>query len=308
MSSGTTYYSSEKISGDMSGSAIEPLDTTISCAFEQEYEKFVGQHEPQPQRNQRHHHHRGCGGGGGSSANNLNVHVGGGGGGAHASDLAKGIKACSQIGIMQPLEQLHTANLALGIRLERMFESIFRAWGTFVARHPCKVIAASVVISSWLALGVFTHFKVTTDPVDLWVPAGSQARSDMEYFNSKFWKFYRIEQVIIEPVNVAPFVGKDYLLDTPGINQTYGPVFNQSFLLEAYQLYESILNLTALHPSGQTTVSLTDICYKPLGGDCAVQSIFTYFQNNVALLSGAGYIKQISSCVKYVFGEFVLFY
>ena len=72
--------------------------------------------------------------------------------------------------------------------------------------NPIKVLFISLLISTILALGI-VNYKVTTDPVDLWVPYGSQAREDMEYFNEKFWKFYRIEQIILAPKNIENFTG-----------------------------------------------------------------------------------------------------
>lgn len=211
------------------------------------------------------------------------------------------LKSCSQI--MQPLEQLHSANLALGIRLERFFESLFCSWGKFVASYPLTFIIGSIVISLYLAAGVYTNFQVTTDPVDLWVPAGSQARRDMEYFNTKFWKFYRIEQLIIEPKNVAPFVDERYLSKEDDSLITFGPVFNQTFLLEVFDLYQRIVKLSARYvdTSGfEKNVTLKDICYKPLKGECATQSIFTYFHDDLAKLHRDDYLNTIQECVEYV--------
>lgn len=253
----TTYFSSEKATPGREDSPSSP----ISCAFEHEFEKFVGQHNRQTSLND--------------------------------------VKTCSNLGIMQPLEQLHTANLALGIRLEHMFEKVFRHWGKFVARNPWTVIISSIVVSLYLAAGVFTHFQVTTDPVDLWVPAGSQARSDMELFNKKFWKFYRIEQVIVEPKYKVPFVPGS---SASGLTKKeFGPVFNHTFLLEVFDLYEQILNVSARHVDSNniaTQVGLEDICYKPLNGFCASQSIFSYFHDNRTKLESGQYLETIQNCVE----------
>ena len=207
-------------------------------------------------------------------------------------------KNCSQLGIMQPLEQLHTANLALGIKLELFFENIFRVWGTFVARNPWSIIIASIIISVYLASGVFFNFQVTTDPVDLWVPLGSEARNDMEYFNEKFWKFYRIEHILIEPRNIDFFMSRDFTSKNSDSQILFGPVFNQTFLLEAFDLYRNIL---AIGMDGNINITLDNICYKPMGGYCATQSIFTYFHDDINRIQSENYLKQIQDCVEYAF-------
>lgn len=206
---------------------------------------------------------------------------------------------CSQLNIIQPLEQLHTANLALGIRLERFFENIFRYWGIFVAKNPWSIIIGSIIISLYLAAGVFTNYKVTTDPVDLWVPAGSQARRDMEYFNKKFWKFYRIQQVIIEPKVFSTFTSANHTTYDGDLIH-FGPAFNQLFLLQAFDLYQSIKNITAEYNVDDIVdqITLEDICYKPLNSTCAVQSIFTYFGDNISEISGPDYLTRIQNCVE----------
>lgn len=92
----------------------------------------------------------------------------------------------------------------IGLKLEDMFEKAFRRWGTFVATWPVLVMVLSLIVSFGLALGL-VWWKVTTDPVDLWVSSASEARQDMEYFNKHFWKFYRIQQVVIAPRDDSEF-------------------------------------------------------------------------------------------------------
>jgi Niemann-Pick C1 protein len=199
---------------------------------------------------------------------------------------------CTQLDIIQPLETIHSVNLAIGLRLERFFETIFRSWGTFVAKNPWPVIIGSLFVSGYLAAGVFTRWQVTTDPVDLWVPAGSQARSDMEYFNQHFWKFYRIEQIIIEPKDISFFNAS-----VDGEFLTFGPVFNQTFLVEAFDLQQKVLNIS-VEVDGKS-VTINDICFKPLGGDCATQSVFTYYLDSKEELLKDNYLSKASDCTRY---------
>ena len=218
------------------------------------------------------------------------------------------IQMCAQLDIIQPLESIHSANLAFGLRLERLFEQMFRNWGTFVARNPWPVIIASLLVSGYLALGVLTRWQVTTDPVDLWVPAGSQARRDMEYFNNNFWKFYRIEQIIIEPKDTNAFFNAT--VDNELL--TFGAVFNQTFLTEAFDLQQKVLNISVIDEETNEMIGLKDICYKPLGGDCATQSIFTYYLNDRKQILKDNFLSKASYCTRYsnstINNSFLLFF
>ena len=117
--------------------------------------------------------------------------------GHHLNDLA----SHHSIAAFEPMG-LSKKDMNIGLRLERLFEESFRRWGVFVASHPIIVMIVSLTISIILACGL-SWWKVTTDPVDLWVSSSSKARQDMNYFNEHFWKFYRIEQVVIAPMNAS---------------------------------------------------------------------------------------------------------
>ena len=190
-------------------------------------------------------------------------------------------------------------DMAIGLRLEKFFEDSFRRWGIFVALHPYSVMIASLLVSVVLAMGM-CFWKVTTDPVDLWVSSGSQARHDMEFFNRNFWKFYRIEQIVVSPSNLTnprPFeytyTGSDGLRTT----QTFGPAFNQTFMLQIFRLQKQLESLTVRGSNGKS-IRLDDICFKPLDKECATQSIFTYFLEEESLIRDADYAQRIEVCTR----------
>ena len=61
---------------------------------------------------------------------------------------------------------------------------------------------------------------------------------------------------------------------------TFGPAYNEDIMKEALLLQNHIIYNLAAEYNG-TRVTLGDICFKPLAPDyeeCAVQSIFQYFQ------------------------------
>ncbi|XP_076308417.1 NPC intracellular cholesterol transporter 1-like isoform X2 [Tachypleus tridentatus] len=166
----------------------------------------------------------------------------------------------------------------LGAATEQILESLFSRWGMFVTNHPLSVIFLALIVSIVLGLGLVFSFKVTTDPVDLWVSRNSQARKDMEYFNKHFGPFYRVEQIIITPTNNESFVAK---ADKDGIsNYTWGPVFRKEFLLEVLDLQRKVERLV-ISKNGKN-ISLSDICLAPLSPEnkaCVVQSVFAYFHS-----------------------------
>jgi Niemann-Pick C1 protein len=190
-------------------------------------------------------------------------------------------------------------DLALGLRLERFFEDSFRRWGIFVACHPYPIMIASLLVSVFLAMGM-GFWKVTTDPVDLWVSSGSQARHDMEFFNRNFWKFYRIEQIVVSPANTTNPRPFEYSYKTSqGITkkQTFGPAFDQSFMLKIFRLQKELESLTVKGSNGKS-IKLDNICFKPLEKECATQSIFTYFLDDESLITSPDYTERIEVCTR----------
>ncbi|GFS83732.1 NPC1-like intracellular cholesterol transporter 1 [Nephila pilipes] len=74
----------------------------------------------------------------------------------------------------------------LGSWLENHLETQFMSWGLFVSRKPITIMVLSLFVCSVFSLGLFLNFDVTTNPVDLWVSPGSEARKDMEDYNKHF--------------------------------------------------------------------------------------------------------------------------
>ncbi|GFY26133.1 NPC intracellular cholesterol transporter 1 [Trichonephila clavipes] len=185
----------------------------------------------------------------------------------------------------------------LGAAIERHLEDNFCRWGTYVAEHPLPIMTLSLVISFALASGLLIRFSVTTDPVDLWVSKSSQARQDMEYFNKHFEPFYRVEQMIVTPKNKSSFV-QSIKEKNQQKTYTWGPVFRRDFLLEVLDLQLAVEKLVA--KSQNKTVALSDICIAPLAplnSNCAIQSIFGYYQNQRSLFEkDFDYLGHFKDC------------
>lgn len=147
-------------------------------------------------------------------------------------------------------------------------------------------------------------FKVTTDPVELWASPISRSRVEKEYFDSHFEPFYRTEQIIIKAVNLSYIAHNS----SDGII-TFGPAFNDSFLLAVLELQESVKALGA-----NTSHSFDKICFAPLRSagqnttsmkECVVQSIWGYFKDSIEDFNATGidpknfttnYLDKILSC------------
>ncbi|XP_029824532.2 NPC intracellular cholesterol transporter 1 isoform X2 [Ixodes scapularis] len=220
--------------------------------------------------------------------------------------------------VKPPAEEPHVRTLSsFGATMEQLLQAGFHRWGLFVARNPLLVLIAALAVSVLLSLGLL-KFTVTTNPVDLWVSHSSLARKHMNYFNSHFGPFYRVEQIILRPKNQQFFV-----LETDGVNRTFGPAFEKNFMMEALRLQLAVeavvgrlrLDGTPIHeleeevldPKDVKNVTIQDVCLSPLSPlnrHCSVQSIFAYYQDDPSKLNltdkldPLSYLKHFEHCSK----------
>uniref|UniRef100_A0A7E4VMB3 SSD domain-containing protein n=1 Tax=Panagrellus redivivus TaxID=6233 RepID=A0A7E4VMB3_PANRE len=161
-------------------------------------------------------------------------------------------------------------------------------YGRYAADHTRKLLCGSLVVAMILSLGL-VEIRTTTDPVELWSNKESQLRKEKDFFDRTFSPFHRVEQIIL-----APRVEDAVLLPNvtrSNYNSYYGPVFNRTFLREAFVLIDGLLNLETISPKTGKTIRLNDICYKPMAPDnnnCAVMSLFSYFQNSLINFNATG--------------------
>ncbi|EEC08477.1 Niemann-Pick type C1 domain-containing protein, putative [Ixodes scapularis] len=202
--------------------------------------------------------------------------------------------------VKPPAEEPHVRTLSsFGATMEQLLQAGFHRWGLFVARNPLLVLIAALAVSVLLSLGLL-KFTVTTNPVDLWVSHSSLARKHMNYFNSHFGPFYRVEQIILRPKNQQFFV-----LETDGVNRTFGPAFEKNFMMEVG--YKLLYHLQVLDPKDVKNVTIQDVCLSPLSPlnrHCSVQSIFAYYQDDPSKLNltdkldPLSYLKHFEHCSK----------
>ena len=99
-------------------------------------------------------------------------------------------------------------------------------------------------------------FQVETSPVRLWVGPQSESRIQKEMFDEWFGPFYRVEQVFVTSPSSTP-----------------SPVLSYPHLKYWLDVEEDIRSLKSM-PNGYT---LDDVCFKPTGEACVVQSVSAWF-------------------------------
>ncbi|XP_077219940.1 uncharacterized protein LOC143854074 isoform X2 [Tasmannia lanceolata] len=167
--------------------------------------------------------------------------------------------------------------------VQSYMSSFYRRYGTWVARNPSLVLCGSLAVTLILCLGLI-RFKVETRPEKLWVGHGSKAAEEKQYFDSHLAPFYRIEQLILATVPVSKH-GKSSSIVTDA---------NIQLLFEIQKKIDGI----RANYSG-SMVSLTDICLKPLGDDCATQSVLQYFKMDPEKYDDFGGVQHAEYCFQH---------
>lgn len=155
-------------------------------------------------------------------------------------------------------------------------DRIFSRLGYVCARYPAITIATSVIAVVLLSLG-WLRFDVETDPVRLWVSPDSAAAQEKAFFDEKFGPFFRAEQAFL--VN-----------DTM---ESSGPVLTYETLDWWFGVESQIQRLKS-YGSGAT---LDQVCFKPIGDACVIQSISGYFQGDFANVSPHSWQDDLLDCV-----------
>ncbi|CAM8915891.1 unnamed protein product [Rhodiola kirilowii] len=156
-------------------------------------------------------------------------------------------------------EKSHEVQLSI---VQGYIASFFRQYGTWIARNPTLVLCSSVVLVLLLCIGL-VQFQVEARPEKLWVGTGSRAANEKHFFDNHLAPFYRIEQLIVSTVPDAA-------------NGVSPSIVNKDNIKLLFEIQKKVDALQANY-SG-SVVSLTDICMKPLGKDCATQSVLQYFK------------------------------
>uniref|UniRef100_A0A7N0U220 SSD domain-containing protein n=2 Tax=Kalanchoe fedtschenkoi TaxID=63787 RepID=A0A7N0U220_KALFE len=201
----------------------------------------------------------------------------------NSSDLQKDDNLPMQVH-MQLHEDVHQASHGVQLSVVQGYiASFFRRYGTWVVRNPTLVLCSSVVLVLLLCIGL-VHFEVETRPEKLWVGPGSRAANEKKFFDNHLAPFYRIEQLIVSTVPDA----------ANGVSPSIVKEDNIKLLFDIQKKVDAL----RANYSG-SMVSLTDICMKPLGKDCATQSVLQYFKMNPENFDSYGGLEHAEYCFQH---------
>ncbi|KAL2129344.1 hypothetical protein VTI74DRAFT_7918 [Chaetomium olivicolor] len=155
-------------------------------------------------------------------------------------------------------------------------DAAFSRLGHMAARFPALTIVGSTFIVLLLSAGWF-HFEIEKDPARLWVSPTSEAAQEKAFFDDNFGPFYRTEKI---------FLVNDLNSSAPG------PVLSYDTLLWWMDVEKSVRQLKG-EKYGST---LDDLCLKPTGDACVVQSVSAYFQDDPDNVGREGWKDKLREC------------
>ncbi|KAJ5112750.1 NPC intracellular cholesterol transporter 1-related protein 1 [Penicillium argentinense] len=154
-----------------------------------------------------------------------------------------------------------------------LLSALFYRIGGACARFPAITIVSSFVFVILLSLG-WLRFTVETDPVRLWVSPSSAAAQEKTYFDENFGPFYRAEQAFL-------------------VNET-GPVLEYETLVWWFDVESRVRRMISL----DLGLNLEDVCFKPTGDACVVQSLTGYFGGSVFNLDPDTWQDRLRHCTE----------
>ncbi|NWR94151.1 NPCL1 protein, partial [Furnarius figulus] len=175
----------------------------------------------------------------------------------------------------------HRCSAWAGDACHRALARVFHRWGTLVASWPVVVLVVAAVVAGALSTGL-VMLQLTTDPVELWSAPGSRARQEKDFHDRHFGPFLRTNQVIV----TAPGRAGDHYDSIMLGAKNFSGVLAQDVLQALLELQERLAGAEAWVPQAGRNVTLRDVCYAPLNpveptlGDCCINSVTQYFQNN----------------------------
>ncbi|KAH6618191.1 patched family-domain-containing protein, partial [Chaetomium sp. MPI-SDFR-AT-0129] len=155
-------------------------------------------------------------------------------------------------------------------------DAAFSRLGHIAARFPALTIGTSTLLVVLLSIG-WVNFEIEKDPARLWVSPTSEAAQEKAFFDDNFGPFYRTEKI---------FLVNDLNSSAPG------PVLSYDTLRWWMDVEAGIQKLRG-DKYGST---LQDLCLKPTGDACVVQSVAAYFQDDPEQIDPKGWKDQLREC------------
>ena len=158
--------------------------------------------------------------------------------------------------------------------LNTLLTDAFHSLGQLCADFPLATIGMALVFSLLCSLG-WLRFRIETDPVKLWVAPNSAAALEKQFFDTNFGPFYRAQQMFLTNAT-SP--------DTP--------VLSYDNLKWWFELEHKLRRIDA------DGTKLEDICFKPTGEGCVVQSVTGYWQGDWGAVEKSSWRDDLSDCLK----------
>lgn len=159
-------------------------------------------------------------------------------------------------------------------KLNDWCDKVFSRLGYRCAEYPAITIFSSFLVVVLLSLG-WLRFSVETDPVRLWVSPDSAAAEEKAFFDENFGPFYRAEQAFL--VNDTNPAGP-------------GPVLSYENLGWWFDVERRVNRLMI------DDITFDDVCFKPTGDACVVQSITGYFGNDFFNIDPKTWRQDLRAC------------
>lgn len=163
---------------------------------------------------------------------------------------------------------LQTSISALQEEFFIAIQLFFELLGLFCARFPLFTIIVSLVVTLLFSLGL-TYLEFEENPINLWVSPKEPALQNLQFFEQNFGEWFRVEQLIISTKNDSPILTWE--------NMQWW--FEKELQLQNFG-----------------GVPLEDLCFKPLGNTCAIESFTQYFGGNLDYLDENRWKSQLLGC------------
>ncbi|KAJ5666488.1 NPC intracellular cholesterol transporter 1-related protein 1 [Penicillium maclennaniae] len=154
-----------------------------------------------------------------------------------------------------------------------LLSAIFHRIGGACARFPAITIISSFIAVILLSLG-WLRFTVEIDPVRLWVSPSSAAAQEKTFFDENFGPFFRAEQAFL-------------------VNDT-GPVLDYQTLTWWFDVETRVRRVLSVDMG----LNLEDVCFKPMGNACVVQSLTGYFGGSNSNLDPDTWKDRLRHCTE----------
>ncbi|KAK4101592.1 multidrug efflux transporter AcrB transmembrane domain-containing protein [Parathielavia hyrcaniae] len=155
-------------------------------------------------------------------------------------------------------------------------DAAFSRLGHMAARFSALTIVGSTLVVLLLSAGWF-RFEIEKEPARLWVSPTSPAAQEKTFFDDNFGPFYRTEKI---------FLVNDLNSSAPA------PVLSYDTLLWWIDVESSVQKLKG--PKYGST--LQDLCLKPTGDGCVIQSVSAYFQGDPEMVDRRGWKDRLREC------------